>query len=271
MPTCVILIPIYKSIPDHNEFVSFSQCLRVLFNHPMCIVTYNDLNIEYYSKLLIESKIVFSVEYFDRFFFKSLSGYNRLLLSQSFYSRFKQFDFMLIHQLDAYVFRDELLEWCGKEYDFIGAPLIGHYTDTTFSNNFVVGNGGFSLRKTNTFINAFELKTNLLSAKEIINRYEVFIKPWARIPLLILMLFGFRNTLYYFARNWEYNEDDFWCQFLYNTNYLILKPSPEQVLKFAFERFPSNLFEITNELPFGCHGWEKYEYETFWKAYIPVD
>jgi hypothetical protein len=25
---------------------------------------------------------------------------------------------------------------------------------------------------------------------------------------------------------------------------------------------------VTQHLPFGCHAWKKYEYESFWKQYI---
>ena len=31
---------------------------------------------------------------------------------------------MLIYQLDAYVFKDELLNWANKGYDYIGAPWL---------------------------------------------------------------------------------------------------------------------------------------------------
>jgi hypothetical protein len=46
------------------------------------------------------------------------------MLSIDFYKRFRDYKFILIYQLDAYVFRDELEYWCEQDYDFIGAPLI---------------------------------------------------------------------------------------------------------------------------------------------------
>jgi hypothetical protein len=106
-----------------------------------------------------------SSEKFPDHYFKSVFGYNRLMLTASFYERFSHSKFILIYQLDAYVFRDELLYWCSKDYDYIGAPWI-----TTPNKGFKkvlslfdskkkkarseifykVGNGGFSLRKVNT-------------------------------------------------------------------------------------------------------------------------
>ena len=44
----------------------------------------------------------------------------------------------------------------------------------------------------------------------------------------------------------------------------------EDAAKFSFEVNPSLLYKMNNnQLPFGCHGWEKYEPE-FWKQYIPM-
>lgn len=54
--------------------------------------------------------------------FVSVDSYNEMMLSPDFYRRFQVYDFMLIYQLDAFVFRDELDEWVAKDYDYIGAP-----------------------------------------------------------------------------------------------------------------------------------------------------
>ena len=42
------------------------------------------------------------------------------MVSPLFYLNFKKYRYLLIYQLDALVFRDELLEWCSKEIDYIG-------------------------------------------------------------------------------------------------------------------------------------------------------
>ena len=79
-------------------------------------------------------------------------------------------EYILIYQLDAFVFKDELKEWCQKGYDYIGAPWIATIENTIWlkyfnivarkfrsknKNNreqifFKVGNGGFSLRRTSS-------------------------------------------------------------------------------------------------------------------------
>ena len=51
-----------------------------------------------------------AVETFDPGYFKSIQGYNRLLLSTGFYERFLASAYLLICQLDVFVFRDDLAE-----------------------------------------------------------------------------------------------------------------------------------------------------------------
>ena len=56
------------------------------------------------------------------------------------------------------------------------------------------------------------------------------------------------------------------------------QPSVSQVIKelethyntVLFERFPKELYEITKQIPFGCHAWKKYQFEEFWKQYIEL-
>lgn len=73
------------------------------------------------------------------------------------YKAFAKYEYMLIAQLDAVCFRDDLDEWCGKDYDYVGAPwchLCKHVcrTDQYRSEEKLVGNGGLSLRKIQTFL-----------------------------------------------------------------------------------------------------------------------
>ena len=45
-----------------------------------------------------------------------------LMLSPFFYESFLDFKYVLIHQLDVFIFKDELNYWCNQNYDYIGAP-----------------------------------------------------------------------------------------------------------------------------------------------------
>lgn len=46
-------------------------------------------------------------------------------------------------------------------------------------------------------------------------------------------------------------------------------PDYKKNIQFAFEKYPSYLYNLNNKkLPFGCHAWQKYEYNTFWYNFI---
>jgi hypothetical protein len=47
-------------------------------------------------------------ELFPDLYFKDLDNYSNLMTSVSFYERFYKYKFILIYQLDVFVFRDEL-------------------------------------------------------------------------------------------------------------------------------------------------------------------
>ena len=265
----VVVIPVYKNKLTHTEGISLIRCCEELSNNKIVFVSPSFLDFSEYHLLINRFNIDIDVEYFEDSYFSGIESYNKLMLSKQFYERFSAYEYMLIYQLDAYVFKgDELEDWCEKGYDYIGAPIVGHHLDTSFSMNMRVGNGGLSLRKVSVFVDAFDFKNKLLNSTEVLKRFEVYKKFWTRIPLFFFMILGFHNSLSYFAQHWKYNEDDFWSGFLDNTNYSLKKPDPIEALEFAFERFPKECYKITNKLPFGCHAWEKYEFLDFWSKYI---
>ena len=266
----VIVIPIYKVEMSEFELISLNQNLKVLQKHPIVFVAPNLLDCKQYESLAKELNVRYCLERFDNKYFQNIQGYNRLLLSQTFYRRFEKYDYILICQLDTYIFNDDLDYWCSLNYDYIGAPLIGNFNEKKFMNSLHmrVGNGGLSLRKIGSFKYFFDCKKNVFSIKQIIKLINLWEKPHTRIFVCILMALGWRNKPISVTRYWKYNEDDFWSGLLDNSKYALNKPDPRMALEFAFERFPSSCFEITKKLPFGCHAWEKYEYETFWEKYI---
>ena len=240
-----IVIPIYKTTLLNFEIQSLNRCVEILGQHSIVFVHPESLDV---STINFDGRI--SSEKFPDHYFKSVFGYNRLMLTASFYERFSHSKFILIYQLDAYVFRDELLYWCSKDYDYIGAPWI-----TTPNKGFKkvlslfdskkkkarseifykVGNGGFSLRKVSSHIaNANKLKSvieqNLKSSEDDFRIMEdVF---WSSVPK-------------------------------FDPSFLI--PDYKEGLQFAFDRKPELALKLNNnKLPFGCHGFEKPKVKRFW-------
>ena len=177
-----------------------------------------------------------------------------MMLSADFYKKFTQYKFILIHQLDAYVFKDDLLYWCSRNFDYIGAPHPQHtnqhgdiqflksYTkfiktiNNAFGTSLTVsnaGNGGLSLRKT------------------------------AKCYWLVKLLRGKVNK---WGKN---NEDGFFKYWGNLLNPFFRLPNDKTALRFSIEQLPADaLVQLDNQLPFGCHAFEKYEPET-WARYIP--
>ena len=149
---CVV-IPIYKKKPTDLEMASFRQVLKVLSRYDIIVYTYCGLDLSVYSNLALACNKNFIVEYFDKSYFSSVKGYNRLCLTIDFYKRVSAYKYMLIYQLDAWVFCDELEFWCNKGYDYVGAPWFTNWgTHEEGEALWCVGNGGFSLRNISFFI-----------------------------------------------------------------------------------------------------------------------
>jgi len=265
---CIIVIPVYKERMDKNELRSFIQCIKVLGKHTICFVTHKSLNISEYKEYISSCHISVHLELFEASYFKNLSGYNRLMLSKNFYERFSDYKYILIYQLDCYVFRDELYNWCYKDYDYIGAPWFNKfksYEDGT--DLWKVGNGGLSLRKTKTFIDVLNSKKNVYSIKRTykINK----LKEGSFFKFIRMVLTSYENNITYLIKNWTDAEDIFFCLVLEDTQLKIDTPNVEEAKYFAFEQSPKFLLEKCNGiLPFGCHAWSRYHYEDFWSKYI---
>lgn len=263
--TCAVVIPVYKEYIDKYEEISFRQCMKILCRYDIFLITHESLNTSVYDQIAkiygIETKKIF----YAKDFFLGIDGYNKLLKSKMFYSSFLMYNYILIYQLDAFVFRDDLEYWCKQGYDYIGAPWIYTWRGADNANElYGVGNGGFSLRKISFFL-------KVLSWRLPLQRWQ-WISSLNTIGILkkILYFMGWRNNIGYFIKTeTQMNEDIFFTSFL-GDSYLPPKlPSFDIAIHFAFEKYPSFLFaENGGQLPFGCHAFMKYEYEQFWKPII---
>lgn len=228
MKEVAVVIPVYKAEPSDSELLSFRQCLTVLGKYPIVLFAPTGFDSQVYDDIA-GNKLAYV--YFDKKYFSSTKGYSKLLLSRSFYKHFLAYTSILIYQLDAWVFRNELSSWCALDYDYIGAPWLEAPPITSGKKPIVnlsnllknrVGNGGFSLRK---------VKSHL---------------RWA-------------NWVSFIFKFIPKNEDILWSLFV-----PFKKPSCLEALAFAFEMDPEKSFELNgNQLPFGCHAQEKYD-PKFW-------
>lgn len=270
-----ILIPVYKEHLSVEELRSFKQCLTVLRQYPIILVTYDSLNLDAYLQIARQSNVVLEFEYFKKEYFVGITSYNRLLLDRDFYQRFRDSDYMFIYQLDGFVFRDELEDWCGLGYDYIGAPWFKNYkSHEEGAELYKVGNGGVSLRKVATFLDIFDKPMPLAIFPFYLGniRKKGFVKMAVQLfKMFVLLLFTQKNVRYY-LRNFtdeRINEDCFWADGLSRTNLSLSVPNIMDAARFCVEKSPTYLFELMGgKLPFACHAYEKYEFENFWRNYI---
>lgn len=241
-----VVIPFYKAELNAIEGRSFDQCQKVLKNYDIIFALPEGLRVRQQSSNV-------RTEEFDKEYFKNIAGYNKLMLGSEFYERFLEYDYILIYQLDSFVFRDELMAWCEKGYDYIGAPWIATKNFISFLLKpfnsksikkrkpvfFKVGNGGLSLRKTRSFYDisrklAGEIEEQLEKKGEIYTNEDVF---------------------------WSIKVPEFFPEFKI--------PEYREAVGFAIDRKPKIGLKINNnQLPFGCHGIDKPKVLEFWAPIV---
>lgn len=255
MEQVVVVIPNYKAELNAYDRLSVSRTCEVLKDYPIVMIHPEGLDLSAIRRDFPQLRYrSFNPEYFS-----GIMGYNRLMLSTSFYEAFSGYEYMLICQTDAYVFRDELREWCMKGYDYVGAPWLKkrlydfpvmrlcmrlslwwkHCRGKRSKQELYgkVGNGGLSLRKVASHIETLRQKS------ETVERYLD------------------RKKKYHL-----FNEDVFWALEPDDFRY----PTAEEALLFAFDKYPQLSFSITGgRLPMGCHAWYKRKMKAFWENRLP--
>jgi len=261
-PECrvAVLVPLYKESLLKSEEFSFRNTLALLSKHDIYVVCPDGLR-EYVSSLRKYFSCEFKSRFFPDQFFGSIAGYNKLLKSKLFYKSFDDYDYLLIVQTDALVFSDRLLEWCGRDYSYVGAPWFKGFDRPVNPLSFLgVGNGGFSLRKVSDFLRVLSYPRHIpnVMLADAINETEKYsVAKFIKHHLIFSYSFQPLQP--------QTNEDYFWGALVPQRCEFFSVPEPEDALSFAFEVAPEYLYELNNrELPFGCHAWEKYNLK-FWR------
>src|SRR6266487_2982895 len=115
-----VVIPVYRPQMTAYEEISLNQCLKILGRYPLIFISPDDLDMSSYLTRAPHAE----VRTFASSHFQNLDAYDRLLLSKPFYDRFRDYRYILIYQLDAFVFSDQLEDWCARGFDYVGAPWI---------------------------------------------------------------------------------------------------------------------------------------------------
>jgi len=154
MKPIAIVIPVYDERICENDAVSLGTFKKHFSRHDVIFACPEGMDVSAYFQYFPRAVC----RRFAMCHFRSVRAYSKLLEQQFFYSSFLDYEYILICQLDCFVFKDELDYWCQKGFSYIGAPwadcnFIGGWKRSLFRflpfKEFVfpsVGNGGFSLR-----------------------------------------------------------------------------------------------------------------------------
>ena len=213
-----VLIPIYKTTLNRLERMSLQQAYRVLQDYPLVAVKPRGLDL---SPLLKEFPRL-ETEDFDDGYFKGISGYNRLMMSAEFYSR-------SLYKFPLFVFTS----WLKRKYCEV------FHRPNSQQSNFKVGNGGFSLRKVESHL-------------EAVTRLKPVVEHYLAHP-----------------GNHIFNEDVFFAVEVNRQGMHFSYPDYREALEFSFDKYPALCYEWNGRrLPFGCHGWYKRKMKKFWFAML---
>lgn len=252
-----VVVPIYRDHLDEYERMSLRSIVDRLGGYPLVFVKPQSLRLAEVGKAFPQLR----EENFPDSCFTNIHAYNTLMLSTEFYERFSGYTYILIAQLDTYIFRDELSQWCARGYDYVGAPWIVRriyanpfmrlcskikkaYCDITGKPNSQitgnkVGNGGLSLRRVDAHIRATR------QLKPLVDEYLSH------------------------ERHHLFNEDVFFAVEPNRHGLHFSYPDCMEALKFSFDTHPAYCYNLLGRtLPFGCHGWSKKRMLKFWRPII---
>ena len=257
----IAVIPLYRETMSENEERSFRRNTAVLGkNHPVAAFAPEGMDLSLYTGIFPQ----LIVERFSAHFFRSVKDYSRLLLSEEFYERFSAYEWLLVCQLDAWVFRDGLLDWCRDEYDYIGAPIPATWEpDREGKFPVIVGNGGFSLRRISAFLKVLREGDAPMFSRQRLRKHASFHLRRGHllrtvVPLLRLMGIGnSRRRCLEILRRQGACEDVVFIEIAAAGGLRV--PDAAEAARFALDGECLNLFwkPGKSEVPVGLHAWHR--------------
>lgn len=242
LPTAVVAIPVYKATPCLLETFSLERIGQVLGRHAIVFFGPESLDFSFYQAQMPAARLL----RFDDRYFRSKATYSELLLRSHFYQEFVEYEFLLIHQLDALVFEDQIEEWCRRKWDYIGAPWLG-------GDRWIgVGNGGFSLRRVRSHL-------EVLGSRRRLRWYQFWYHSWRtrHHPFLRIGSFSRLRDFDHFLECWidaGEPEDNFWGRHAVSWHPSFRVAPVEESIAFSVEEGIEQAHrKLRVRAPFGCH------------------
>lgn len=247
-----VIIPIYRNLHS-DEQAALDHNLNLLNGLPAAFIKPVDYDITALSCQYPDVEVInVSNQWLGH---RGIQGYNEMMMSEQFYAMFADCEYIFICHVDAWLFRNEVTEWCQRGYDLVAAPWptrprYEHFPLKQYLQLKMwlkparkilhcqmfgrIGNGGLCLRKVKTF-------------QEACRQYAVEIN-------------------YYMSHHDDlHNEDLFWA--------LVPRldvPTVADALQFSFDLKPQLCYQLNeHRLPMACHGFNKPNRADFWSHFIP--
>lgn len=255
-----VVVPTHLPEPTALGKVSLAQTLSVLGRHPITFVVPDTLDVSWYEDFCRGKADI----HFQRIAWRGIDEFGELMLSPQFFERFVDYEYILVCHLDAFVFKDDLADWCRQGYDYIGSVIYNTAWEQgvplsrrkarvndalrkllrTRPTEYLA-NGGFALKRVRTFL-------------EMTSRFRYYIKGYTSIAI---------------ARGRGIWEDLFVLRHFsrLSDNFMIPPRSIAQRFGAEYVDYDEQLLPFGNgdaqNLPFGVHGWIQFQPE-YWKPII---
>ena len=259
----IVVVISHRAELTSLELISLRQCVSVLGRHPKTLVCPEGLDTTWYQAFVPEIPILFV----DRRWLSTYAMFNAFKVSPYLYQRFRDYEYLLFYEPDAFVFSDQLESWCSQGLDYVGAPWFRGITEPTSDEIIGVGNGGFSLRRVASHL---DIATRFEREQLLFRGYRRHTPDKLRyLRAKAGQLLGMRGPVpRYIGPDYYGHEDFFWCRTVPARYPSFRIASPAEATSFSFEARPRYLFERSGgQLPFGCHAWFRYDLD-FWKPHI---
>ncbi|WP_259700964.1 DUF5672 family protein [Synechococcus sp. CS-1324] len=259
-----MVIPVYQANLNAYEQISLRRAFAILADHPICLLVprsrQNAIRLMLQKLLPLEANCGWQVV--DDHCLDSHRSYNQMMLEPAFYRHYASHSHLLICQLDAYVFEDQLLHWCHQPFDYIGAPLYLPNATHGPAGLFCVGVGGFSLRRIQPILALLQANPIVFRSRELREILQPFNNK-ARALYLIRYLFcrlinGCRlaapgNQL---SRWVGVNEDAVFAKYLPRYHSSFRLPDASAALEFCIDKHVElELAALGGAIPFAAHAW----------------
>lgn len=257
--TVAIVVPFHRSSVNEDERISLRQLFKHLAPYDKYLVIPEGLRPDFSES--------FKIKTFPEKYFSSYLAHNwNFRISREFHEAFLDYDYILTYELDSLVFSDQLLDWCQKGYDYIGAPWLAQ--QHPWLRGDAVGNGGLSLK-------------HIRHSLRVINKRQSFFASLRHIKEALGR--NFRTWFYerYYAGKYKFDaamkrkledelaQDVFWGMQAKSWDPDFKVAPVHEALRFSFEMMPEECLKRTKgQLPFGCHGWTKHR--EFWQTRLDL-